>query len=206
MSTSSAALHHGDLPGPEAALLEAVEQELDALADALHDGPVQSLVVARYAADAAVRGGDVTAARDAVQQALVELRHVLWRLRPRGADDLSEALTQLADHLDVPIELQGDATGLPGPAATTAYRLVQALATPGAPGVLVVARREPGRLVLDVSGGRPPQDLAPWRARATAVGGVLRQRLGTLRLTLPLVTVPAAAACQTITSRPKAAL
>ena len=119
MSTSSAALRHGDLPGPEAALLEAVEQELAALleaveqelADALHDGPV-----------------------------------------------------------------------------------------------LVVARREPGRLVLDISGGRLPQDLTLWWARATAVGGVLRQRLGTLRLTLPLVTVPAAATCPTITSRPKAAL
>lgn len=111
MSTSSAALHHGDLPGAEAALLEAVEQELAALADALYDGPV-----------------------------------------------------------------------------------------------LVVAGREPSRLVLDVSGGRPPQDLIPWRARATAVGGVLRQRLGTLRLTLPLVIVLATATCPTITSQPKAAL
>lgn len=111
MSMTRVALHHGDLPTPEAALLQVVEQGLDAFGDALHDGPV-----------------------------------------------------------------------------------------------LVVAGREPGRLVLDVSGGRPPQDLASWRTRATVVGGVLRLRLETLRLTLPLATVPAAATCPTLTSRPKAAL
>ena len=49
---SSAALHHGDLPTPEAALLQAVEQELDALADALHDGPVLTLPLVTVPASA----------------------------------------------------------------------------------------------------------------------------------------------------------
>ena len=61
---------------------DALEDDREALADALHDGPVQSLVVARYVADAAVRGGDPVAARDAVQAALIDVRRFLWALRP----------------------------------------------------------------------------------------------------------------------------
>lgn len=185
-------------------LMEAAERDLDALADALHDGPVQSLVVARYAADAAVRGGDVTAARDAVQQALVELRHTLWRLRPRGAAGLAGALTQLAAHLDITIELQGDPGGLSAACATTAYRLVQAMATADAPAVRVVVRRDAGHVVLDVSGGQPPADLAPWRARARALGGDLRLRQGTVRLSLPRAPVPSPR-CEPHDPDPKAA-
>ena len=43
--------HAGDL-------LEDHEAEQVALADALHDGPLQTLMAARYAADAVARGGD----------------------------------------------------------------------------------------------------------------------------------------------------
>src|SRR4051812_25119820 len=45
-------------------LLAAADAEADEAAGRLHDGAVQALVAARYAADAAVRGGDVAAARD----------------------------------------------------------------------------------------------------------------------------------------------
>ena len=82
-----------DLPSAVLALAEA---EAAATADALHDGALQALVVARYAADAAVRGGDPAAARDAVQQALVALRRAVWQLRPRGDQGLVTALEQLA--------------------------------------------------------------------------------------------------------------
>ena len=171
------------------ALLDAAERHLDLLADALHDGPLQSLVVARYAADAAVRGGDVTQARDAVQRALVELRLTLWGLRPRGAGGLAAALGELAVHLDVTISLQGDPSGLSCTSSVTAYRLVQAVAAPDAPGVRVVVRRDADLLVLDVSGGRPLVDVASWRTRARALGGDLRCRQGALRLSLPLAPV-----------------
>ena len=78
-----------DLP---CAVLSLAEAEADAAADALHDGALQALVVARYAADAAVRGADPAAARDAVQHALVALRRAVWLLRPRGDRGLLEAL------------------------------------------------------------------------------------------------------------------
>jgi signal transduction histidine kinase len=64
------------------AVLTLAEAQADAAADTLHDGALQALVVARYAADAAVRGGDASAARDAVQDALVALRRAVWLLRP----------------------------------------------------------------------------------------------------------------------------
>ncbi len=80
-------------------MLALAEADADAAADGLHDGALQALVVARYAADAAVRGGDPAAARDAVQEALVALRRAVWLLRPRGAQGLLEALRQLAAHV-----------------------------------------------------------------------------------------------------------
>ena len=174
----------------DVALLEAAERELDTLADALHDGPVQSLVVARYAADAAVRGGDPAAVRDAVQSALVELRHTLWRLRPRGSAGLSEALQQLAAHQCSPVVLFGDADGLTGACATLAYRVVQAVAAPDAPPVAVAVRRGAGLLELTVTGGSPPGDLTGWAVRATALSGDLRRVGDALVLTLPLATLP----------------
>ena len=175
-----------DAPG--IALLDAVEHDLDAFADALHDGPLQSLVVARYAADAAVRGGDAAAVRDAVQQALVELRLLLWTLRPRGDAGLVEALEGLAVHLGSPISVTGDAaelTGLSSVAGTCAYRLVQALACVDAPPVQVVVRREGALLELTVTGGRSLAGDAGWVSRARAVGGDLSPTPAGLVLLLP---------------------
>ena len=122
-----------DLPS---AVLSLAEAEADAAADALHDGALQALVVARYAADAAVRGGDAAAARDAVQEALVALRRAVWLLRPRGSKGLLEALQQLATQVvdagcaPVVLDVDDDAaavldTELTPAAATVAYRLVQ---------------------------------------------------------------------------------
>ena len=172
------------------AVLEAVERDLDALADALHDGPVQSLVVARYAADAAVRGGDPAAARDAVQQALVELRRTLWRLRPRGSTGLADALSQLAAHLGSPVTLSGDADGLSGACATCAFRVVQAIAAPDALPVEVVVRREAGLLQLTVTGGRALAEPTGWAARAAALGGDLQLHGAQVVLALPVASLP----------------
>lgn len=169
-----------------------LEHEQDALADALHDGPVQSLVVARYASDAAVRGGDAVVARDAVQSALVDVRRFLWHLRPRGAAGLVEALDQLSAHLveagSPPIGILGDvdvAAALHGAPAVLGYRLVQALARPDGPAVRVALRAEGGRLVVEVDGGTPLADPDRWERRARSLGGELSTSPSRTRLVLP---------------------
>ena len=169
-----------------------VEEARDALADALHDGPVQSLVVARYASDAAVRGGDPVLARDAVQSALVEARRFLWQLRPRGGSGLVEALDQLSTHLvesgGHTLGLLGDveaAAALRGEAGVTAYRLVQELAKPDGPPARVTLRTERDRLVVDIDGGVPLTDPATWLSRAQSLGGDLQTTTSRVRLVLP---------------------
>jgi hypothetical protein len=174
------------------AVVEDLEADREALADALHDGPVQSLVVARYAADAAARGGDAGLARDALQSALVELRRFLWHVRPRGSSGFVEALDQLSAQLTEAggpaVGLVGDveaAAALRGAAGVTAYRLVQAVARPDAPAVRVALRREAGQLVVDVEGGAPLTSPEALARRAQAHGGDLQTSTGRTRLVLP---------------------
>lgn len=176
-------------------LVAAADGDADEAADLLHDGPVQALVVARYAADAAARGGDPAAARDAVQTALVELRRALWHLRPRAG-----GLTAVLGLLSARLEEAGrpalgvvldepTAAALPGAVTSTAYRLVQAVALPGdAPPVRVALRREGPEVVLDVDGGAPLASPQRWAARARALGASLTCRPGHLRLVLPVST------------------
>jgi hypothetical protein len=140
-----------------AALLAAADAEADAVADRLHDGALQALVVARYAADAAVRGGDPALARDAVQEALVALRRAVWDLRPRGGGDLASALGELAQRRAAAgagaLELHLDAAAcarLSGAARAAAYRFVQAALPSDRPAVVSVTdegrlRRRDGR-------------------------------------------------------------
>ncbi len=180
----------GDLPS---AVLSLAEAEADAAADALHDGALQALVVARYAADAAVRGGDPAAARDAVQEALVALRRAVWLLRPRGRQGLLEALQQLAvqvaDAGGAPVVLDVDETvaavleaELAPAAATAAYRLVQRAAG-AAPMTVRVRRTTSGlRVALDV----PLTDPAGEALRARAVGGALLATRDGASLHLPM--------------------
>jgi signal transduction histidine kinase len=167
-------------------LLEADEADRDELADALHDGPVQSLVVARYASDAAVRGGDAVVARDAVQVALVEVRRALWNLRPRGATGLLAALEQLSGQLvaagGAPLHTHGG-VDLTGPEGVLAYRLVQAVG--GAAPVRVAVRPDDATVVVDVDGGVPLPSPERWVRRAQALGGDLAASAGRLRLVLP---------------------
>jgi signal transduction histidine kinase len=175
------------------AVLEGAEQDRDELADALHDGPVQSLVVARYAADAAVRGGDPAVARDAIQQSLVELRRTLWHLRPRGATGLLEALrglsAQLVDAGGSPLQLVGDlaaADMLRGAAATVAFRLVQSVVSPDGPSVRIVVRRDEEHLVLELEDAAALPSSERWVQRVRALSGDLSAPTGRLRLVLPL--------------------
>jgi hypothetical protein len=167
---------HGD----SAALLDAAESEADLLADRLHDGVLQSLVVARYASDAAVRGADPADAREAVQEALVALRHLVWQLRPRGSRKFPEAVAALSVQrtsvggapLDVVVTSPDADSGLCGSGRALAYRLVQAAVAD--PGPVRVAVQTEGRYVIvSVTGSQAGRALPPalWDARARALGG-----------------------------------
>lgn len=176
-------------------LVSDAEADRDALADALHDGPMQSLVVARYAADAAVRAGDpsgsVALVRDSVQDALVEVRRALWQLRPRATDDLPGALAELSARLveaGAPaLELDVDDVALPPAVASTAYRLVQALATTTTAPLRVRSLSTAEGPALEVEGGSTDDasTTARWTRRAEAVGGVLQTGTGRVRLLAP---------------------
>jgi hypothetical protein len=164
------------------ALLDAADADADAAADDLHDGPVQELVFARFAADAAVRGGDPVSARDAVQTALQSLRRSLWLLRPRGAGEggLSAALVQLTERLresgrpGLTLELDTDACADLAPqAASVGYRLVQVLAGRSDSPVAVRVHRRDRTVVLEVDAAGPLPAPERWRARAQALGAEL---------------------------------
>lgn len=165
-------------PRPSTEALRLADADLDALADRLHDGALQSLVVARYACDAVTRGADPALAREAVQDALVLLRREVWLLRPRGAHGLRGALDDLSTHLSstgrpgLDLRLADDAVSALGPdAVATAYRLVQAAVDvdPGDQPLVVRLARVPGFVALDLDVAVP--DVAAWSLRARACGG-----------------------------------
>ncbi len=180
-------------PRAAALLLLAEAADRDAVADDLHDGPVQALVVARYAADAAVRGSDPTQAREAIQAALVGLRQALWYLRPRGGVDLPAALEQLDERLRegerLPIQLRLDqaaAAQLSGAAASTAYRFVQAAALGERGNPLVISLQLwRGRVVLAVAGA-VPSSLGRWELRFRALGATVAATTDGVRIDFPL--------------------
>lgn len=205
----------GPTPAGPGALLDAAEDEADRLADRLHDGAVQDLVAARWAADSAVRGGDPAATRQAVQTALQALRRVVWQLRPRGADGLEPALAALSVALVesgrppmTVLASAGAADALSPTASRVAYRLVQAVvcAGPDQAGqpVQVGLRTDGNTLVLTLHGGvLPPSDrwtdhwtddwADHWARRLRAVGGDLVTHSGRLCVLLPLAVPPAPA-------------
>lgn len=177
------------VPGDLVALADA---DLAALADRLHDGPLQALVAARYACDASVRGAaDPALARAAVQDALVTLRREMWLLRPRGAGGLSDALVGLSGqrvsaglpglsvHLDA-----GVAAALSPSASATSYRLVQSVSRTVMT-VLSVRLTRCGELAaLDLDAAVDDPDA--WTLRARALGGELVADSASTRLLLPL--------------------
>lgn len=174
----------GRVPAPRsgedaaAALLALADAEADAVADALHDGALQALVVARYAADAAVRGADPALARDAVQEALVALRRAVWLVRPRGDEGLSEALAGLSGHRaaagDPPLALAVDedaAAALSTACAAVAYRFVQRAAAASTGPLAVRVGRTPDGVHVEVA--VEVADPAGELLRARAVGGAV---------------------------------
>jgi hypothetical protein len=178
------------------ALLDAAEADAAEVADALHDGPVQELVVARLAVDAAVRGGDPAPARDAVLSALQSLRRALWLLRPRGAGEggLVAALEALSERLPdsgrPPLVLDVDpraCVGLAPAAACVAYRFVQAAARGvDAPLPVRVACAAGPAVVVRVDAVVPAPER--WSARARALGAAMSCGPGSTELRLPVRT------------------
>ena len=171
-------------PAPD--LLAAAERDLDRLADRLHDGALQALVVARYACDAVARGADPALARDAVQDALVTLRREVWLLRPRGDDGLTTALLDLCSQLvgagKPGLRLQADpGVEVASTAVGAAYRLVQATAGDTLLDVRLTATG--GRAALTLDAAVP--DPETWALRAQAVGAELVAGPTTTLLLLP---------------------
>ena len=175
-------------PAAAGELLAAAERGRDALADALHDGPVQALVAARYAADAAVRGADPADARAAVQEALVAMRRSLWQLRPRGGDGLTDALRELAERLAEagrpPLTVQAEpAVDLAGSAGAAAYRFVQHLV--GDAAVAVRLREDGAQVIVEAESSEALPPLEEHDLVARSLGGLLATSARQARLALP---------------------
>jgi len=183
-------------------LLVLEERERGALADRLHDGPLQDLVATRYLADLTVQAAArsatpatvaerLGAVRDAAQDALVGTRRLLGSLTARCADGtgLTQALAALGTAGGaaggaagggggLAVEVQAaDAGTLPPGIAIVAYRLVQALladtAERGATTAVVRARRTSEALEVSVAGSVAPDLDAPAVARWVVRIGML---------------------------------
>jgi signal transduction histidine kinase len=168
-----------------AAALAEVEAERAALAKVIHDDVLQTLVMARWAAD---RSGD-TLVRDTVRAGITEAREALWALQPRTTNgELGLALYGLADHVLPDRVVIVRAEGVPGRldpgAATLAYRVAQA-AVAASSGRTVDIRVEVRAGVLeitvcddgpayDAAVDAPDSELTRWLARAGSVGGTAR--------------------------------
>ena len=172
-------------------LLTAADADLDALADRLHDGALQALVAARYACDAVTRGADPELARDAVQEALVALRHEVWLLRPRAEQGLPSALSELAAHLAAAgragLGLQVDpAVRMPPACVAAAYRLVQDLV--GATRLDLRLSTDGALAALELDAPLP--DPTAWTLRADTLGGELVATATRTLLLLPTAEDP----------------
>jgi hypothetical protein len=174
-----------------------VELEADyaSLAGRLHDGPIQTLLAARLAAELAARSGgdDLADVAVLVTTALRELRRVMWELRPRTGEGLGAALEQLAAHdaagpaprlFDVTVDREA-ASRLSPAAAAIGYRLTQTVLR-GATSALRVTVR-PGTtgtaVRLQITGADADiPDVDRWQRRAALAGGRLRVERGSVDL------------------------
>ncbi|MDQ1709516.1 MAG: two-component system, NarL family, sensor kinase [Frankiaceae bacterium] len=181
-----------------ARIIDATERERDELAGQLHDGPLQSLVAARYVTDMAgmkLRDGSFDEASEGVQAGLVNARRALWQLRPHAVDgqDLPGALSslgkQLGDYIGLRVEVVTDGVppALPPAVASAAFRVVQemlsaAVRDRAATRASVTAQVEGATLVVVVSDDgvgqvvEIPAGVARWREWVSLLGGDVRMR------------------------------
>lgn len=178
--------------------IDATERERAELAGQLHDGPLQSLVAARYVTDIAgmaLRDDTFDEARRGVQAGLVDARRALWQLRPHAADgvDLAGALESLGNQLGEGLGLRVELTaaGLPpqlAPSVASAvFRLVQemlkaSVSERAATRATVSADVDEDMLVVTVTDDgvgqvvEVPPGLARWREWVSLLGGEVRLR------------------------------
>jgi signal transduction histidine kinase len=181
-----------------ARFIDATERERAELAGQLHDGPLQSLVAARYVTDMAglaLRDGTFDEARRGVQAGLVNARRALWQLRPHAADgaDLAGALESLGEKLgeSTGLRVELDAPALPPQmppsVASAAFRLVQEMLSTSvreraATRATVSAEVDGAVLVVTVTDDgvgqvvEVPPGLARWREWVSLLGGEVRLR------------------------------
>ena len=197
---SAYALHLARTEGRRIAarFIDASERERAELAGQLHDGPLQSLVAARYVTDIAgmaLRDGSLDEARQGVQAGLVHARRALWQLRPHASDgrDLAGALDslagQLADYIGLRVVVTADGVPavLPPAVASAAFRVAQemlcaAVRDRAATRALVSVEIDGDTLVLVVTDDgvgqvvEVPTGLARWREWVSLLGGDVRLR------------------------------
>ena len=181
-----------------ARFIDATETDRAELAAQLHDGPLQSLVAARYVTDMAgmaLRDGSLDEARQGVQAGLVDARRALWQLRPHASDghDLPGALgslaKQLLDYIGLKVEVSCDQVpaDLPPAVASAAFRIAQemlcaAVRDRAATRASVSALVEENTLVVVVTDDgvgqvvEVPAGLARWREWVLLLGGEVRLR------------------------------
>lgn len=169
-----------------------VEAERAEIAAALCEGPVASLVAARYALETGAERPAVGAA--VVRQALRELHRVVAAQRGRGLDgDLVKSLGALADDMAdagclVDLVVTGLPARLPPAYAVTAYRTVAA-ALDGVTGpATVTVSVATGDVTVAVTGAADPHDagaLDRWARRVRAMDGTFERRSDGVTLHLP---------------------
>jgi signal transduction histidine kinase len=175
-------------------LVLAREEERRRLRRELHDGLGPALAGLTLQVDTVrnrVAGTDadtdLLALRSGIQQAVVDVRRIVEGLRPAALDDLglAEAVRQLADQTELPVEVEAaDLPRLPAAAEVAAYRIVQeALANAGrhahAHRACVRLRHAGSELVVEVNDDgvgvvAPRPDgvgLGSMRSRAEEIGG-----------------------------------
>lgn len=168
------------------------EAERAEIAATLHEGPVASLVAARYAIDS---GADSVAVRRIVDHSLTELRRIVTPLRAHsghgGLDrGLRRLVTEAADagctvSLVVTAGL-GDA--LEPACAVAAYRVVAAALNGVAGPAHVAVEPADEEIVVTVTGASDPVDagaLDRWAVRVGALGGRLERHSDGVTLLLP---------------------
>lgn len=152
-------------------IIESQENERKRVSRELHDGVNQLLVAAKYRLenlqkepDEAIKEGELQASKQAMEQAIVELRRISRDLRPPQLDDLGlvagidSYINDLRNRTELELIFEHDIDGIKmvPEVETTLYRVVQeALHNvekhAQAKGVDVILQREGKKLLLTVS-------------------------------------------------------
>lgn len=159
------------------------EAERVAVAGRLHDEVAQALVVARFGAELARRGGPdaVGEVLTALAEATGTVRTLMTELQARPASDLAAALVRLARlRPEIALHVEGLPRSAPG-AGAAAYAVVGAVQS----AVVEVSTGPDGSVHLALSGAEPGPGFAEAVDAARRVGVVVVECGSRWRLMLP---------------------